>query len=53
MNEQENSNAENQVSCETCHKEIPKSLAKVAEAEEYVRYYCGLDCFEKGEDGAA
>jgi len=37
------------VSCEICQKEIPQSLAMVAEAEEYVRYYCGLECFEKRE----
>ncbi len=38
------------VSCEICQKEIPKSLAMVAEAEEYVRYYCGSECFEKREE---
>jgi len=37
------------VSCDVCLKEIPKSLAHTEEAEDYVRYYCGLDCFDKWE----
>lgn len=45
-------NVDIKISCAVCEKEIPKSLAMVAEAEEYVRYYCGLDCFEKEEEGA-
>lgn len=36
-----------QVPCEICQKEIPASEAKVAEATDYVMYFCGLDCFEK------
>lgn len=35
------------VSCEVCLKEIPKSLAHIEEAEDYVLYFCGLDCFDK------
>lgn len=37
------------VSCEVCLKEIPKSLAHIEEAEDYVLYFCGLDCFDKWE----
>ena len=35
------------VQCEQCLKEVPKSEAKVAEAGDYVMYFCGLDCYEK------
>ena len=35
------------VSCELCLREIPKSEAAMAEAREYVAYFCGLDCYQK------
>lgn len=35
------------VSCKVCLKEIPKSLAHTEEAEGYILYFCGLDCFDK------
>jgi hypothetical protein len=35
------------VKCEVCLKEVPASEAKVAEAQEYVMHFCGLDCYEK------
>ncbi len=35
------------VSCEVCLNEIPKSEAAMAEAREYVAYFCGLDCYRK------
>ncbi|MCK4950749.1 MAG: DUF3330 domain-containing protein [Gammaproteobacteria bacterium] len=35
------------VKCEICLKEVPKSEAKVAEAQEYVMHFCGLDCYDK------
>ena len=35
------------IECEVCLKEIPKSGAKSDEASEYIRYFCGLDCYEK------
>jgi len=47
MTEQHKSTTEEKVSCEVCLKEIPKSEAKVAEAEDYVHHFCGLECFEK------
>jgi len=40
-----------QVPCEICLKEIPVSEAKMAEAADYVAYFCGLDCFEKWTRG--
>jgi len=51
MTEQHKSTTEEKVPCEVCLKEIPKSEAKVVEAEDYVHYFCGLDCFEKWKKG--
>lgn len=34
------------VSCEICLKSIPISEAKNAEAEDYVAYFCGLECYD-------
>ena len=35
------------IACEICMKEIPASEAKSDEASDYVRYFCGLDCYER------
>jgi hypothetical protein len=35
------------VSCEICLKEVPASEAAMAEARDYVAYFCGLDCYRK------
>ncbi|MBI2778292.1 MAG: DUF3330 domain-containing protein [Gammaproteobacteria bacterium] len=35
------------LSCEVCLKEIPASAAKSVEAEDYVHYFCGADCFDR------
>jgi len=35
------------VKCEICLKEIPWSEAQCAEAEDYVLYFCGLDCYQE------
>jgi hypothetical protein len=32
--------------CEACRKEIPVSEAVTAEGEEYVLYFCGIECFD-------
>lgn len=39
--------AEVRVPCAICLKEIPISEAKSEEASDYVRYFCGLDCYAK------
>jgi pyridoxine 5'-phosphate synthase PdxJ len=36
-----------QVACEVCLKEVPASEAVVPEAQDYVAYFCGLDCYQK------
>lgn len=33
--------------CTQCGKEVPLSEAKVAEAVDYVAYFCGLQCYAK------
>jgi hypothetical protein len=35
------------VPCEVCLKEIPKSVAVSAEDQDYVLYFCGVDCYEE------
>jgi len=35
------------VACEVCLKEIPRSEAGIAEAVDYVAYFCGLECYEQ------
>jgi len=35
------------VPCEVCLKEVPKSEAAMAEARDYVAYFCGLECYDK------
>ncbi len=47
MTEQDKPIEGKKVQCETCLKEIPVSGAKVDESADYVRYFCGPDCFEK------
>jgi len=35
------------VACEICLKEIPKSVCLCAEGNDYVAYFCGLECYEE------
>jgi hypothetical protein len=35
-----------QVACAVCLKEVPQSEAVVPEAEDYVAYFCGLECYQ-------
>lgn len=37
----------NIVPCAECRKEVPVSDAKVAEAVDYIIYFCGLECYAK------
>ncbi|MDH5534018.1 MAG: DUF3330 domain-containing protein [Betaproteobacteria bacterium] len=41
------------VPCEVCLKEIPASEAKVAEATDYVLYFCGIDCYVQWKEQEA
>lgn len=33
--------------CETCCKLIPESAATTAEGADYVKYFCGSECYKK------
>ena len=35
------------VSCEICMKEVPLNEAINPETDDYVVYFCGLDCYDK------
>jgi hypothetical protein len=35
------------VACEVCLKEIPPDEAGIVEANDYVLYFCGLDCYRQ------
>lgn len=35
------------VPCDVCQHDIPLSEAVVAEATDYVVYFCGLDCYDR------
>ena len=35
------------VSCEVCLTSIPKASAEHAETEDYVAYFCGLECYDQ------
>lgn len=35
------------VNCEVCLQEIPATEARSAEGQDYVLYFCGLDCYDK------
>ena len=35
------------VPCEECLKEIPRADVQYTEVQDYVMYFCGLECYEK------
>jgi hypothetical protein len=35
------------LTCEVCCEEIPPSEDFVSEAQAYIMYFCGLDCYAK------
>jgi hypothetical protein len=48
----EKSSLEPKVHCEVCRQEVPQSLAKSVEAQDYVLFFCGLDCFDAWKNSA-
>jgi hypothetical protein len=40
------------VSCEICLREIPRSEARFEEANAYVMYFCGLECYGRWKQEA-
>jgi len=47
MGDKDKSVVPEQISCEICLKEVPKSDAQSVEVNDYAMYFCGLDCFDK------
>jgi hypothetical protein len=47
MNTQTDVNKHELLSCDVCIKEVPVSNGKVLEIDDYVMYFCGLECFDK------
>jgi hypothetical protein len=41
------------LSCAVCLKEIPADAIKLADAQDYVQHFCGLDCLEVWRKQAA
>ena len=41
------------VNCEVCLQEIPADATKLTDAQDYVHYFCGLDCLESWQKQAA
>jgi len=35
------------IDCSVCLEEIPASEARVFEAQDYIQYFCGIDCYDK------
>ena len=35
------------LNCEICMKEIPAESEEYLEADEYVRHFCGIECYSK------
>ena len=46
-NENESTARLGRVSCNICQHEIPLSEAIVPEAQDYLVFFCGLDCYER------
>ena len=34
------------ISCKTCLESVPLSESHISEAEEYIAYFCGLECYD-------
>ncbi len=38
------------LSCHVCMKEIPSDVEHTAEGQEYVHYFCGMECYRQWHD---
>jgi len=34
------------ISCKTCLESVPLSESQISEAEDYIAYFCGLECYD-------
>ena len=39
------------IACAVCLAEIPASVARVFEAQDYIQHFCGIDCYKQWQDG--
>jgi Domain of unknown function (DUF3330) len=46
MNQHATVSEQQLISCEICLKSIPKQDSKYIEADDYVAYFCGLECYD-------
>lgn len=47
MSEHSDHTFDGQVSCEICLTQIPHTEARSMEGNEYVLYFCGLECYDQ------
>jgi hypothetical protein len=40
------------VTCEVCLTEVPADAALTADVQDYVHYFCGLDCLQAWQEQA-
>jgi hypothetical protein len=40
------------VTCNICHREVPRAESLSAEGQDYLWFFCGLDCYEQWRHGA-
>jgi len=38
------------IECAICLDEIPLSSAKAAETQDYIQYYCGINCYKEWQE---
>ena len=38
------------VACKVCLEEIPRSVSKNQEADEYAQHFCGIECYSIWKD---
>lgn len=47
MNTQINFHNKKFINCDICMKEVPAGDTRFSEIDDYVIYFCGLDCYDK------
>jgi hypothetical protein len=50
MNDQKETVTSTMIECAICLKEIPKSEAKMGEAQDYLQHFCGIECYQQWQD---
>ena len=48
----ESPETEDRVACEVCLREVPRSAGRAQECADYVRYFCGDDCYPQWLEAA-